>query len=196
MKPLTPNTPHVIIMVGIPGSGKTTFAEHFAKTFDAPYINPLTIAKLIGSDAETTEKITKLLFDELLKTNTTLIYEGSTYLRTQRMALENMVTKAGYKPLLVWVQTDPAESKHRATKKGINSLSNAEFDAAFRQFQNPSETEKPVVISGKHTYPTQLKAVLMRLATTRPQAPQAPQKPLPPTPPHPRIVPGRNITIR
>lgn len=198
MKPLTPNTPHVIIMVGIPGSGKTTFAEHFAKTFDAPYINPRIISEMIGSDAETTEKITKLLFDELLKTNTTLIYEGSTYMRTQRMALENMVTKAGYKPLLVWVQTDPAESKHRATKKqkGTTSLTSAQFDAALRQFQNPSETEKPVVISGKHTYPTQLKAVLMRLASPRPQTSQAQQKTQPPTPPHPRIVPGRNITIR
>ncbi|HEY8886138.1 MAG TPA: AAA family ATPase [Candidatus Microsaccharimonas sp.] len=196
MKPLTPNTPHVIIMVGIPGSGKTTFAEHFAKTFQAPYINPNDISELTGIDAEATEKVTKLLFDELLKTNRTLIYEGSTYMRTQRMALENMVIKAGYKALLVWVQTDPAESKHRATKKqkGIPSLSSSEFDAAFRQFQNPSETEKPVVISGKHTYATQLKGVLSRLATVRPDTPST--VPTPPAPQHSRSVPGRNIIIR
>lgn len=190
MKPLTPNTPHVIIMVGIPGSGKTTFAEHFAKTFQAPYINPRTISELTGIDAEATEKVTKLLFDELLKTNRTLIYEGSTYMRTQRMALENMVTKAGYKALFVWVQTDPTESKRRATRKqkGITSLSNSAFDAAFRQFQNPTETEKPVVISGKHTYATQLKVVLKRLSTTRPDVPPALEQP--------RIVPGRNIIVR
>ncbi|MDB5180202.1 MAG: hypothetical protein JWN12_834 [Candidatus Saccharibacteria bacterium] len=190
MKPLTPNTPHVIIMVGIPGSGKTTFAEHFAKTFQAPYINPRVISELTGIDAEATERVTKLLFDELLKTNRTLIYEGSTYARTQRMALENMVTKAGYTPLLVWVQTDPAESKHRATKKqkSIVTLSSAAFDAAYKQFQNPSETEKPVVISGKHTYATQLKAVLTRLATVRPETL--------PTPGQPRVIPGRNIIVR
>jgi len=195
MKPLTPNTPHVIIMVGIPGSGKTTFAEHFAKTFQAPYINPRVISELTGIDAEATEKVTKLLFDELLKTNRTLIYEGSTYAKTQRMALENMVAKAGYKSLIVWVQTDPAESKHRATKKvkGVHALSSAQFDASFRQFQNPSESEKPVVISGKHTYPTQLKAVLKRLSTTvRSDTPMPPITP----PAQPRIVPGRNIIIR
>jgi len=195
MKPLTPNTPHVIIMVGIPGSGKTTFAEHFAKTFQAPYINPRVISELTGIDAEATEKVTKLLFDELLKTNRTLIYEGSTYLKTQRMALENMVSKAGYKALIVWVQTDPAESKHRATKrqKGVTALSSEQFDAAYKQFQNPSEAEKPVVISGKHTYATQLKAVLQRLATTRPPTSTTAS---PPPAPQPRIVPGRNIIIR
>lgn len=193
MKPLTPNTPHVIIMVGIPGSGKTTFAEHFAKTFQAPYINPRVISELTGIDAEATEKVTKLLFDELLKTNRTLIYEGSTYSRAQRMALESMITKAGYKSLLVWVQTDPAESKHRATKKqkGIATLSSAAFDTAYKQFQNPSAAEKPVVISGKHTYATQLKAVLTRLATVRPGASSIPS-----TPEQPRIVHGRNITVR
>lgn len=193
MKPLTPNTPHVIIMVGIPGSGKTTFAEHFAKTFGAPYINPRDISELTGIDAEATEKVTKLLFDELLKTNRTLIYEGSTYMKTQRMALENMVTKAGYKALLVWVQTDPAESKHRATKKQkARNISAGAFDAAFKQFQNPSESEKPIVISGKHTYATQLKAVLKRLSTVpRPETPVQPTGHS-----QPRIVPGRNIIIR
>ncbi|MBC7564964.1 ATP-binding protein [Candidatus Saccharibacteria bacterium] len=192
MKPLTPNTPHVIIMVGIPGSGKTTFAEHFAKTFRAPYINPRDISELT-IDAEATEKVTKLLFGELLKTNRTLIYEGSTYMKTQRMALKNMVTKAGYKALFVWVQTDPAESKHRATKKQKNrNLSAAAFDAAFRQFQNPSESEKPIVISGKHTYATQLKAVLKRLSTV--PRPETPSQPVVHS--QPRIVPGRNIIIR
>lgn len=190
MKPLTPNTPHVIIMVGIPGSGKTTFAEHFAKTFEAPYINPGTISQLTGINAEATEKVTKLLFDELLKTNRTLIYEGSTYLRSQRTALENMVKKAGYKVLFVWVQTDPAESKRRATRRQNNRtpMSSEAFDASFGQFQNPSQAEKPVVISGKHTYATQLKVVLKRLAVPRQDVPSIPKRP--------DTASGRNITVR
>lgn len=197
MKPLTPSTPHVVIMVGIPGSGKTTFARSFAKTFQAPYINPSDISDLTGIDAKATEKVTRLLFDELLKTSRTLIYEGSTYAKTQRMALENMVTKAGYQPLLVWVQTDPAESKHRATKrqKGAVALTSTQFDTAFKNFQNPSETERPVVISGKHTYATQLKTVLKRLATVRTEASSSTSL-IPSGPGQPRTVPGRNITVR
>lgn len=168
MKPLTPNTPHLIIMVGIPGSGKTTFAKHFAATFQTPYINPRDVSELTGIDDAATEKVTKLLFSELLKTRRTLIYEGSTYTHAQRAALESMVAKEGYSSLRVWVQTDPVEAKRRSTKQQPHAhvLTNKEFDVAFRQFENPSEKEKPVVISGKHTYPTQLKAVLKRLSVT------------------------------
>jgi len=190
MKPLTPSTPHVIIMVGIPGAGKTTFAENFAKSFKAPYINPRSISDLTGINAEATEKVTKLLFDELLKTNRTLIYEGSTYAKSQRVALEQMVTKAGYRPLIVWVQTDPIESKRRATKKQQDNsqLSPAQFDVAVKSFQNPVAAEKPVVISGKHTYATQLRVVLKRLAGITPNTPPTPEKP--------RTIVGRSVTIR
>jgi predicted kinase len=191
MKPLTPNTPHVIVMVGIPGAGKTTFAKRFAKTFEAPYINPRDITELTGIDTHAAAKVTTLLFNELLKTNRTLVFEGVTHAHTQRLALENMVTKAGYKVLTVWVQTDPNESKHRATKKrkGSLALSDAEFDAAYRQFQNPVVSEKAVVISGKHTYATQLKIVLKRLATTA-------RADVPPVKDQTRIVSGRNIIVR
>ena len=189
MKPLTPNSPHVIIMVGIPGSGKTTFAEHFAKTFQAPYINPRDVSVLTGIDSKATEKVTNLLFDQLLKTKQTLIYEGSTSLRSQRSALEKKVVSIGYTALFVWVQTDPVESRHRATKKQkTKTLNSAEFDQALQRFQNPVEAEKAVVISGKHTYATQLKAVLRRTALPRSQQPVPTAQP--------RIVPGRNIIVR
>ena len=189
MKPLAPTTPHVIIMVGIPGAGKTAFAEHFAHTFQSPYINPSVISTQIGVDADATEKITQLLFNELLKTNRTLVYEGSTFTKVQRLAITNYVTKAGYRPLIVWVQTEAVEAGRRATSKlrGRERLTEKQFDAALRQFQAPTDSEQPVVISGKHTYATQLKVVLKRIAgTTRPDTP----------PQQPRVPSGRNIIVR
>jgi dephospho-CoA kinase len=169
MKPLTPNTPHVIIMVGIPGAGKTTFAKRFAKTFNAPYINPRDISDLAGINAQASARVTMLLFNELLKTNHTLVY----------------------KALIIWVQTDPTEAKNRAIKihRGVTSLSEEAFDMAYKQFQNPTLSEKPVVISGKHTYATQLKTVLKRLATTT-------RSDIPPSNDQSRIIGGRNIIVR
>lgn len=189
MKPLTPTTPHVIIMVGIPGAGKTAFAEHFAKTFQAPYINPREIMAHSGIDADATEKVTKLFFNELLKTNRTLIYEGPTATRLQRQAVIKQVSRTGYKPLIVWVQTESVEAKRRATKKQKEGtpLSPAQFDAHLKRFQSPVVLERPIVISGKHTYATQLKVVLKHLAGPRPETP-VPERPHPPT--------GRNITVR
>jgi len=189
MKPLTPTTPHVIIMVGIPGAGKTTFAAHFAKTFQAPYINPLDIAAHADITADAAIKVTDIMFTELLKTDRTLIYEGLTNTKLQRLALLKKVTRAGYKPLLVWVQTESVEAKRRATKqqKTGHPISPATFDAAIARFQPPLAVEKPIVISGKHTYPTQVKTVLKHLAGVRPDVP-ATESPRPHT--------GRSITVR
>ncbi|MDB5160011.1 MAG: hypothetical protein JWO99_274 [Candidatus Saccharibacteria bacterium] len=191
MKPLTSLAPHVIIMVGIPGSGKTTFAEHFAKTFQAPYINPSRLAEKIGLSANAAEKVTLLLFEELLKTNRTLIYEGLTFTKAQRFELTKHVTKAGYKTITVWVQTEPYEAKRRATRK-LNPLaiSSDEYEDAVRRFENPTAVEKPVVISGKHTYATQLKTVLKHLARN------APETQVPPAPQQPIVRTGRNIIVR
>jgi len=189
MKPLTPTTPHVIIMVGIPGAGKTAFAANFAKTFQAPYINPRDISAHTDMSAEATAKVTNVLFHELLKTNRTLVYEGPTNTRVQRLAILKRVTTAGYKPLLVWVQTESIEAKRRAIKKLNNpaAISPEAFDLAIKRFQPPLAVEKPVVISGKHTYATQAKVVLKHLAGARPDAPLA-DKDRPNT--------GRNIVVR
>ena len=190
MKPSTSAAAHVIIMVGIPGSGKTTFAEHFADTFKAPYINPSDISEQMGIDADTTEKVTQLLFNELLKTSRTLVYEGSTFTKDQRAAITKLIGKAGYKPLIVWVQTEPIEAKRRAIssqKKG-GVISAEEFNDAYTRFEPPTEKEKPVVISGKHTYTSQLKIVLKHLAGQN-RVIEQPQE-------QPRVRSTRNIIIR
>lgn len=189
MKPLTPTTPHVIIMVGIPGAGKTHFAGHFAKMFGAPFLNQYFLQTIThSSDAQATE-LSATLLDEFLKTGRTIIYEGPTHVRTFRQALVAKVKKAGYDPLIVWVQTESAEAKARHLKSNKHATAEA-FDKRVQQFSRPHEAERSIVISGRHTYATQVKAVLKRLADTREPAatPQTPARP-------PRPA-GRSITIR
>lgn len=184
MKPLTTTTPHVIIMVGIPGAGKTTFAEHFAKTFQAPMVNQAAIALEAGVDNATATKLSSHFLDQLLKTHRTIIYEGPTHARSVRRAIAKRVQDAGYEPLFLWVQTESAEAKRRATRrqKGSMQLTDEQFDAALRQFTPLTVQENPVVISGKHTYASQLKIVLRRLA-----GPQVD---------HQEARPSRSITVR
>lgn len=180
MKPLTPASPHAIIMVGIPGSGKSTFAEHFANTFQAPIINSDALKRELHLDAQQVVLLQKHMLQELLKTHRTVLIEGMGERRAQRAELTRVVTKAGYKPLIVWVQTDPAEAKRRATKpfpRG-SDLTPTEFDDRAKQFQAPTATEGALVISGKHTYATQLKVVLKQLASVpRPNVEAEPEKP-------------------
>lgn len=185
MKPLTPTTPHVIILVGIPGAGKSHFADHFAKTFHAPFVNHGALQNMTGiSDAEATQLSTHML-EELLKTQRTLIYEGPTHQKAVRSALSRKLEKAGYKPLLVWVQTELGEAKRRSLKTDQN-MNPSLFDTRIERFQAPTAAEKPVVISGKHTYASQVKMVLKHLAHVRPEHET----------PVVRPRTGRNILIR
>jgi ATP-dependent protease HslVU (ClpYQ) ATPase subunit len=189
MKPLTPATPRAIIMVGIPGAGKSAFAERFARTFQAPFINQRAIQYELELTPAAADKIGMLMLDEILKTNRTLIYEGPTASKVNRTAVIRRVTAAGYEPLIVWVQTESIEAKRRAIKRQPNGseISGEEFDTAIKRFTPPSVQEKFIVISGKHTYASQLKIVLKRLAGEhRPSTEPEP----------PRVRSSRNIILR
>lgn len=166
MKPLTPTTPHIIMMVGIPGAGKTTFAERFAKTFSAPYLNPRALSHQAGISVDKAEAATQSFLEELLKTDRTLLYEGPVETKAERLEVIKQAKKAGYQTLLVWVQTEPLEARRRAMRRQQEGrpLSSEEFENAVAYFQAPEANEKPVVVSGRHTYTTQLKAVLKNLA--------------------------------
>lgn len=169
MKPQPPSTAHVVILVGIPGAGKSFFADHFASTFRAPIINSSALAKQLKTDPDTVQDIADILLTELLKTGRTLVYEGSTATKAERAALAKKVESAGYQPLFVWVQTESESAKDRATHKNHEGqrLSASEFAAALAAFQPPTTAEKALVISGKHTHTSQLRAVLKQLVGPR-----------------------------
>lgn len=172
MKSLSLSQPHAIIMVGIPGSGKSFFAEKFASTFSVPYISGHDIAQLIGSsDADVVSAIAGKQIDELLKTRHSVLIEGGLDTRVERTELVKKLTREGYRPLLVWVQTDPATAKARAIKPSKTQknrlLTEREHDLLVRRFTSPHPKDSAIVISGKHTYATQVKIVLKRLSSPR-----------------------------
>lgn len=175
MKSLSLSQPHLLIMVGIPGSGKSFFAEKFAATFHAPYVKYDTIMAISRYDHHTSDVFAGYMLRELFKTNHTIVFDGPSGSRAERTALMNLATTAGYTSLFVWTQTDEATARARfvkTSKKTEGRADIAEYDALMRGFVAPIAKEHPtVVISGKHTYATQVKAVLKTL-TLHKQAPR------------------------
>lgn len=186
MKQLSLAKPHAIVMVGVPGSGKTFFAEKFSETFRAPFLNQ---NKLQVFAPDQTNELTDYLLKELLKTGQSIIIEGDTDTRTARVELGRKIRAAGYEMLLVWVQTDAGTAKARATKE--SKLDSEAYDKAAKRFTAPTPPEKSIVISGKHTYASQTKVVLQRLSAPRAEisthssAPIRPERPV-----------KRSITVR
>ncbi len=177
MKPLTAASPHAIIMIGIPGSGKSTFAEHFAETFQAPIVSQTKLQREFNLSFEDAEALRDIILTEYMKTHRTVLIDGGLDGKEKREAMVRKLVKFGYRPLIVWVQTDTNEAHRRATKpypRG-SGLHSDDFDALLDHFDPPGEKEKMVVISGKHTYASQLKIILKQLATPDHSQPKVPQ---------------------
>lgn len=131
MKPLTPASPHAIIMIGIPGAGKSTFAEHFAETFQAPIVSQTKLEREYHLSRQQAEKLCASILAEYTKTHRTVLVDGGVDTKDRRDDLVRQLSKAGYQPLVVWVQTDTAEARRRALKpfpRG-SGLDDASFDS-------------------------------------------------------------------
>src|SRR5690606_38433387 len=91
-----------------------------------------------------------------------------------RQAFEQLAKNFGYNTLLVWVQIDEATAHRRSTSKSYGKndptrilLPDEVFDRYAKRTAAPNHRENTVVISGKHTFASQAKAVVKKLVTPR-----------------------------
>ena len=186
MKPTDGSKPHIIIMVGIPGSGKCFFANQFAATFKSPIVS----FKRLRSELFNTptfspdediriNQVANYMLDEVFKTGRTIIYEGLSNQRNERTEIARRSRDAGYDPMFVWVQTEPASAQRRSTKPtdGQPAMTLEQFETRVKQFSPPHISECAVVISGKHTYNSQLKTVLKSIVAPPPKPVFVTQRP-------------------
>ncbi len=187
MKSLHLSRPHAIMMVGLPGSGKSFFAGQFAETFNAPYIDALTLTSY-AKDVKSAMKIITNFAGQIARTGQTFIYEGDTDSRAMRTEFAQFARRNGYQPLIVWVQVDEKTAKDRTLKAG--KMNEDTFESIIKTFSPPHPSEKPIVISGKHTYASQAKVILARLSKEVRARPST-------APPRPTDTPARRtVTVR
>lgn len=161
MKSLSANRPHAIVMVGIPGSGKSFFAEKFAETFNAPYVEKA-FYKHFSKDEKAADEIIKQVLKQLAKLKQPIVLELDTSTKTERTDLAKELIATGYAPLFIWVQVDHLTAATRSKKAyGMPKHEHADH---VKRFIAPDDTENAIVISGKHTYVTQARIVLKRLS--------------------------------
>ena len=155
------NKPRALMVFGAPCSGKTTFAEKFAKKFDLAYYNLTELA----SEGNFSRDQILIVLEQILKTKQTILIEGSIDTEVERMEMRNIFRAYNYEPSLVWIQTDVATIRNRM-KSRYRSVSKAKdaYDAAVAEIEAPLESERPIILSGKHTFETQTKHVIAGLA--------------------------------
>ena len=174
MKSLSLSQPHAVVMVGIPGSGKSTFAEKFSHTFNAPLVD---LDKILprARDEAAADELLMLQLEEIIRTKSSLIVEADASSRIRRTELAKFLRAHDYEPLFVWVQTDAETAKQRTAK--AKKISPEQYISALKRFSPPHPSEQAIVISGKHTYASQAKIILKHLSADR--AVQAVETPVP-----------------
>lgn len=155
------NKPRGLMVFGAPCSGKTTFAQKFAKKFGLAHYD---INEMIEEHGFSREEALYVL-ELLMRTKQTFLVEGGIDTEAERSEMRNLMRKCGYEPALIWVQTDVATIRSRL-KMRFRSVSKAKeyFDAATAEMEAPIDFEKPIILSGKHTFETQTRHAITGLA--------------------------------
>lgn len=153
--------PRAILVFGAPGSGKTTFCKKFSQRFQAPYYNLDTFTEQLDFDS----KQILALIEAVAQTKQNLILEGGLDTEADRKILRKLFKNSGYESALVWIQTDVNTIKSRLKLK-LKSTNQAKetYESRVKDMEAPSDYEKPIILSGKHTFESQLSQVLSQIA--------------------------------
>lgn len=154
------NGQRAILVFGAPCSGKTTFSKQFAEQFNATFYD----LDALRDNHNLSRQFILLLVEQIAKTGATLVFEGGIDTEKDRKEISEILRDAGYSPTLIWIQIDVNTIRARLKNK-FKSVEKAKtvYDSRVKSLEAPSDAEAPVVLSGKHTYDTQLKQVLMQL---------------------------------
>jgi predicted kinase len=124
MDKAAPSNPLVIAVIGLPGSGKSFFAEQFSNSLDVALVSEDKVRWMLfahhtynENENSIVRQVANMMTAELFKTKKTFLLDGGYNSRTSRAALATQAKKAGYKILTVIVQTDEPTAKRRATHR-------------------------------------------------------------------------------
>ena len=157
----TKNQPRALLVFGAPCSGKTTFGRKFAKRFNLAFYD----LDELQSKYHLSRKIILVFIEQIAKTGQTLLIEGCLDTEKDREEVRRILQAADYAPSTIWIQTDMAtiRSRLKARYKTVSEAKNA-YEVAVARLEAPSDEEAPIILSGKHTFETQVKHVLAGLA--------------------------------
>ena len=150
-----------LMIFGAPCSGKTTFAKKFAKKFGLAYYD----LNEIMSEHDIAYPEVMYILELIMRTRQTFLIEGGIDTEKERSELRNLLRKNGYEPALIWIQTDVSTIRSRL-KLRFRSVSKAKqyFDSATAEMEAPTDFERPIILSGKHTFETQTRHAITGLA--------------------------------
>ncbi|MCA9324036.1 ATP-binding protein [Candidatus Saccharibacteria bacterium] len=170
--------PLLVLLYGFPGAGKTYFAQKLAENLASAHVHGDRIRfELFENpqyDRQENSIVTQLMqymTEEFLSAGINVIYDMNAMRKGQRAALREMARKKGAKVVTVWFQMDAdtafdrtqKRDRRRAEDKFATQYTREMFKRYITHMQHPEATEDYVVVSGKHTYPSQQTSFFKKL---------------------------------
>lgn len=170
--------PIMVLLYGLPGAGKTYFARNLAEFLNCAVIHSDRIRNELFEEPRFDEQensiVTHLMnymSEEFLNAGVNIVYDTNAMRKAQRHQLRELARKKHAKTVLVWFQVDPDTAYSRLGKRDRRTADDkfavdytqSEFREFASHMQHPEPTEDYVVVSGKHTFPSQKTAFFKKL---------------------------------
>lgn len=182
MGKIVPTKPILVLLYGMPGSGKTFFARQLSEQLQVAHLQADRIrSELFQKPSYSKEENTVIaslmayMTGEFLHNGVSVIYDVNNARTANRRVLRNLANKYKAETIQVWLQIDPDTAFNRAIKRDrrtaddhyAQEMTPAIFRQALTEMQNPDMTEKYVVVSGKHVFNMQKNAFYRELRQRR-----------------------------
>jgi predicted kinase len=138
------------ITVGLPGSGKSTYAKEFIKGKEIEYLSSDSLRAVYGKD-ETDQSVTSIVFghikrkvDEFLKDGKNVMVDATSVNRKERSDYINTAKKYGAKVVAIVFKMDRQGLIDRNKKRGEQGgrvVPDWVIDKMLNKFEDPSYNE-------------------------------------------------------
>ncbi len=154
--------PTLYMMLGYPGAGKTTIAEHIATATGAVHLNSDRFRLHLFREPKFTQEEHDLIYraldyqaELLLASGVSVIYDANLNLYIHRKSKYDIAKRAGATAKLIWVRTDEPLAKRRAVEEAdgnprrpYGNMSPRLFNRLVRAIEVPREDEPVIELSG------------------------------------------------
>ena len=140
----------IYIAVGLPGSGKSTYAKNFIKDKDIEYLSSDELRAVYGKD-ETDQSVTSIVFghikrkvDEFLKDGKNVLVDATSVNRKERSDYIKTAKKYGAKVVAIVFKMDRQGLIDRNKKRGEQGgreVPTFVIDKMLAKFEEPSTNE-------------------------------------------------------